>query len=112
VSLAEIIGGVLLVVGSVFCVIGGVGVVRMPTFYSRIHAAGVTDTFGAGFVLLGLVLFAGFSQAAIKLVLVFIFMVITGPTASHALAKSAFAQGFAFRPPGHEGQEERVDVSD
>ncbi|MGH8705093.1 MAG: cation:proton antiporter, partial [Burkholderiales bacterium] len=46
----------LLVAGGLFCLVGGVGVLRMPDFYTRLHAASVTDILGAGLVLLGLCL--------------------------------------------------------
>ena len=54
-------GWVLLVTGSLFAIIGGIGLLRMPDFYCRIHAAGITDTMGAGMILGGLVLKAGIS---------------------------------------------------
>ena len=88
----------LLAAGSLFCVIGGVGIVRFPDFYSRMHAAGVTDTLGAGLVLLGLMFQAGLSQVTIKLVVVLFFLLLTSPTAAHALVKAAYAQGVRFEP--------------
>ena len=54
----QIIGAFFVVVGAVFCVIGGIGVVRLPDFYSRCHGSGMTDSAGAGALLLGLMCFA------------------------------------------------------
>lgn len=84
---------VLLLLGSFFCVSGGVGVLRFPEFYTRMHAAGVTDTLGAGLIL-GALMFmtTGFNDLA-KLILILLFTLITGPTATHALAKSAVRGG-------------------
>ncbi|MCI3953363.1 MAG: sodium:proton antiporter, partial [Burkholderiales bacterium] len=63
----DIASGVLLVVGGLFCIVGGVGLLRMPDFYTRVHAASVTDTLGVGLILLGLVLQAGWTLVAAKL---------------------------------------------
>lgn len=92
----DIASWVLLVTGSVFCLIGGVGLLRLPDFYSRMHAAGVTDTLGAGLVLAGLMLQGGLSNVTIKLVLVLVFLLLTSPTAAHALVKAAYAAGVKF----------------
>ena len=79
--------------GSFFAVVGGIGLLRLPDFYSRIHAAGMTDTLGVWFILIGLMLQAGARQVTIKLVLVLIFLLMTCPLASHALAKAAWLGG-------------------
>lgn len=75
--------------GSFFLLTGGIGVLRLPDFFARLHAAGVTDTMGAGLTLLGLAFQAGFSPAGIKLALILGFLIFTSPTATHALAKAA-----------------------
>jgi multicomponent Na+:H+ antiporter subunit G len=82
-----------LVTGSVFCLIGGIGIIRMPDFYSRGHAAGITDTLGAGLILLGLMFQAGLTLVSAKLVMVLFFLYVTSPTSTHALFKSAYAGG-------------------
>ncbi|HEY5761649.1 MAG TPA: monovalent cation/H(+) antiporter subunit G [Rhodocyclaceae bacterium] len=84
---------VLLGLGSLFCLIGGVGVLRMPDFYTRMHAASVTDTLGAGFILAGLLLQAGVTLIAAKLLMVGLLIFMTSPAAAHALAKAALARG-------------------
>jgi multicomponent Na+:H+ antiporter subunit G len=87
--------GACLLGGSLFCIIGGIGIVRMPDFYSRGHAAGITDTLGAGLILIGLMFLGGFSLISVKLLLILVFLFITGPTATHALVKAAYAGGLA-----------------
>lgn len=82
-----------LVAGGIFCAIGTLGLVRMPDFYTRMHAASVTDTMGAGLMLLGMLLQAGFSLVAVKLVMIGLLILFTSPTATHALAKAALARG-------------------
>lgn len=84
---------IFLVAGAGFCVIGGVGLLRMPDFYARTHAAGVTDTMGAGLVLIGLMLQAPTALIGVKLVIILGFLWLVGPTAGHALFKAAYADG-------------------
>ena len=83
----------LLVTGGFFLLVGGIGLLRLPDFFTRVHAAGVTDTMGAGAILAGLMLQAGPTQASIKLILIALFMLFTSPTASHALAQAALHGG-------------------
>jgi len=84
---------ILLVAGGLFCLVGGLGVLRMPDFYTRVHAASVTDIVGAGLVLLGLFLQAGWSLAAVKLLVIGLLIFFTSPAATHALAKAALERG-------------------
>lgn len=84
---------ILLLAGGAFSILGAVGVLRMPDFYTRMHAGSLTDTAGMALMLAGLMLQAGLSIVAIKLVLIVAFLLITGPTASHALARAALHDG-------------------
>ena len=96
--LAEIVSGLFLLSGAAFVVIGCVGLVRMPDLYTRMHAASVTDTLGAGLILAGLLLQAGPTLNAAKLVMVGLLIFFASPTATHALARAAF-----MREPVPEG---------
>ena len=86
-------GGGLVIVGVALSVLGAVGVLRFPDFYTRIHAASITDTGGASLVLLGLCLIAGLSLVTLKLVFVWVFVMLTMPVAANALANAAFSSG-------------------
>ena len=83
----------LLSVGGVFVLIGGVGVLRLPEFYTRMHASSLTDTMGTILILVGIMLQAGASLATIKLMAILVFMLLTGPTATYALANAALMSG-------------------
>lgn len=87
----------LLIAGGVFCAIGALGLVRMPDFYTRMHAASVTDTLGAGLVLLGCALQAGWTLVTAKLLVIGLLIFFTSPTATHALARAALFRGVAPR---------------
>jgi multicomponent Na+:H+ antiporter subunit G len=89
----DIASWALLLSGSAFCVIGGIGLIRMPDLYSRSHAAGLADTLGAALILFGLALQSEAAIVTIKLFLVLAFLYVTSPTASHALLKAAYAKG-------------------
>ena len=83
----------LLSCGAFLCAVGGFGVLRLPDFYSRQHAAGITDTLGAAFVLIGLMLQSGFTLNAAKLVMILVFLLLTSPVATHAIAQAAKQSG-------------------
>ena len=89
----DIASWILLMAGAFFCVVGGIGLHRLPDFFSRLHGAGITDTLGAGLVILGLVLQAGFTLVAVKLLFILGLLWLTSPTATHAIAKAARASG-------------------
>ena len=89
IDIVSIASPILLLVGSVFTLIGSIGIVRMPDVFTRLHAAGITDTLGAAGVLLGLALKAGFSLLLVKLLLMLVFLLLLNPTACHALARAA-----------------------
>ncbi len=91
----DILSWACLVAGGAFCVIGALGLVRMPDFYTRVHAAGIVDTAGAGLMLLGMILQAGFSLIAVKLLMIGLLILFASPTATHALTKAALARGLA-----------------
>ena len=82
-----------LVSGGLVGIVGAIGMHRFPDFYSRQHAAGITDTLCAMLILLGLGLQAGLSLATFKLILIFLFIFVTSPTASHVLASVAMHGG-------------------
>jgi multicomponent Na+:H+ antiporter subunit G len=94
ISLALLIGGVFLGIS------GAIGVIRFPDFYTRLHAAGVTDTLSAGMILSALMVQAGFSLISVKLLFILLFLWYTSPVASHALARAAMHTG--ARPEGAE----------
>ena len=83
----------MLTAGGVFVFIGGLGALRMPNLYTRMHAASLTDTMAAVLVLGGIMLQAGATLASIKLAAILLFLLITSPTASNALASAAILSG-------------------
>ncbi len=99
--LRDIASWALLVSGGGFCIIGGLGLLRLPDVYARMHAAGITDTLGAGLILTGLMVQGGFSLVTVKLILILVFLLFTSPTSTYALANAAYRQGLAPRLGGN-----------
>ena len=89
----NVISWLSLAIGGIFCVIGAIGLLRMPDFFTRMHAASVIETLGAGLILFGLIIQAGWTLIAVKLVMLFLLIFFSSPTASHALARAALAKG-------------------
>ena len=89
----NVISWLSLAIGGIFCVIGAIGLLRMPDFFTRMHAASVIETLGAGLILFVLIIQAGWTLIAVKLVMLFLLIFFASPTASHALARAALAKG-------------------
>lgn len=89
----EVLSWIFISLGSFFVVCGALGMLRMPDIYTRLHAASVIDTTGAGFLILGMILQAGLSLVTIKLLFVLAIFFFTLPVAGHALARAALHEG-------------------
>lgn len=92
-SVIEFSSALCLLIGSFLCLSGGVGIIRFPDFYTRMHAVGVTDTLGAGMILVGLMLLGPENLVLIKLIMILLMTLFINPTASHALARAALHSG-------------------
>ncbi len=102
--LVDTLSWALLLAGGFFLVVGAVGLNRMPDLYTRIHATGVSDTVGAGFLLLGMMLQAGFTLVTVKLVFLLLIFFFTSPVASHAVTRAALSVGVKPRLFDAEGR--------
>ena len=92
-TLMDIASALCLLAGSFLCLSGGVGILRFPDFYNRLHAVGVTDTLATMMILIGLMLQNPDGMVIIKLVIILLMTLFINPTASHALAKAAIHNG-------------------
>lgn len=105
-SIPDIISWFCLILGALFCMTGGLGLLRFPDFYSRLHGGGITDTLGAGLILIGLMFQGGLSMVTVKLVMILGFLLLTSPTSTHALSKAAWSSG--LKPLTKDGDDDRV----
>jgi len=104
--LFDILSALCLAGGGLFCLAGGIGLLRMPDFYTRMHAGSVIETLGAGLILLGLMFQTGLSLITVKLAMVGLLIFFASPTASHALARAALLRNMPrLVPPAVESGE-------
>jgi multicomponent Na+:H+ antiporter subunit G len=88
-TLLDLFSWISLMAGSIFIIIGTIGLIRFPDFFTRLHAASIVDTLGCIFIMFGLMLQAGLDIVTVKLFFVVVFILFTTPAAAHALAKAA-----------------------
>nr|WP_207063028.1 monovalent cation/H(+) antiporter subunit G [Motiliproteus sp. SC1-56] len=105
----ELVSDLFFIAGGFLCVTGGVGLLRFPDFFTRIHASGVTETLAAPLLLGGVMCRTGWSLDTAKLLLVIIFLLATNPTAAHAMARAALQGGLKpwLGAAGEEGNGEQ-----
>ena len=106
----DIASWIFILTGSGFMLIGAWGAVRLPDFWTRLHAVSVSDTGGVLLLTAGMVMQSGLNLISVKLVFIAVFVFITGPTASHAVANAALVSGLMPKGevlPGTTGEEAR-----
>ena len=87
--LLNVSSGLFLLIGSFLCLTGGIGILRFPDFYTRMHAVGVTETLATAMILIGLILYSPDFLVDVKLLIILLMTLFLSPTASHALANAA-----------------------
>ena len=92
-AILELLSSLCLLLGGVLCITGGVGLLRMPDFFSRVHASGVTETLATPLLLTGLLLQMEWSLDSVKVIMILILVLATNPTATHAMAKATLHGG-------------------
>ena len=91
--MTNIIGHILIIIGIFFDVFGCIGLVRFPDVYNRLQASTKCVTLGTIMLLFGVALINGISALSAKAMICAIFILVTSPTAAHAIAKGAYASG-------------------
>lgn len=109
-STLDTLSWIFLIGGGFLGITGAVGLFRFPDFYTRLHAASVTDTLCAGFIVIGLLLQAESAMMVFKLVLILLILAYTSPTAAHALARAALHAG--LQPLLKEGPANEFSVAE
>lgn len=106
----DILSWICLLAGSAVVLVGTAGLIRLPDVYCRMHGTGMTDTMGAFLILLGMALQTELDIVTVKLGLIFVFLMITSPTATHALAQAAMTSGVLPQTtPGPKSADNLVD---
>jgi multicomponent Na+:H+ antiporter subunit G len=89
---------ILMLAGSVFYFIGTLGIARFPDLYTRLQASTLCVVMGASGIILGTILLKGICAASAKALLTLIFLLLTAPVASHAIARAGYLSGVKMRP--------------
>lgn len=92
-AITNIISTIFIIAGLFFVLVGTIGLLRFPDFYTRMHATGKCDTLGEGLMLIGLMVYQGFDLISVKLLFLVIFIFVANPVATHAIARRAYKVG-------------------
>ena len=106
-SILQLLSWALIAGGTFFTLVGAIGTLRFPDFWARLHAASVTESAGVILLLSGLCLHAGWTLITVKLIFIGVFLFITGPTSTHAIANAALVSG--LRPKGQSALSNKTD---
>lgn len=101
----NIVAGLFIVAGFFFFTTATIGLLRLPDFYTRLHATGKGDTLAVLYSLIGLAIYNGFNITSAKILFIAVFMFLAQPTATHAISRAAFGCGYMPWKP-EEGEEE------
>ncbi len=107
--LVHLLVAIFLAGGVFFLLVGSIGLLRLPDFYTRLHATGKCDTLGVGLIILGLLIYhlfyySQYPLVPVRLVFLIFFIFIANPTATHAILKAAYRTGLK---PWKLGEERR-----
>ncbi len=89
----EFIVAALIILGSAFAAIAGIGLLRLPDVLIRMHASTKAGTLGVGLVMIGVALHVGDTVVTTKALLTILFLLLTAPVAAHLIGRAAYRSG-------------------
>ena len=95
-TLTEVVATGLMLLGTFFVISGVIGILRLPDFYTRLHAMGKCDTLGITLLIAGMIFLEGATLSSAKLLMIVLFVFFANPTATHALGRAAYRAGLPF----------------
>jgi multicomponent Na+:H+ antiporter subunit G len=110
IQIAQYAAAFLLLVGSLFSLIAGIGMLRLPDLYTRMHAASKAGAVGAGLILLAVAIISLQGPVALRAILGILFLLLTTPVAAHLLARAAYRAG--LRPSSNTTLDEMKEHHD
>lgn len=87
------IAALFMILGFFFVMVASIGVLRLPDFYTRMHASGKSETLGLLLTLIGLAIYNGFNLVSLKILLISLFVLLANPIGTHAITRAAFYAG-------------------
>lgn len=106
-DIRSLISAVLLISGIAFMMVSAIGVIRLPDFFSRLHASSIGETLGMVLAGVGLIVYHGINLTSVKIVMILIALFLVNPLGTHLISKSAIEGGHA---PWKE-EDEHADIS-
>lgn len=91
--IADAIGWICMIAGGFFCLVGAIGLNRMPDLFTRMHSVSVAETLGVGLLIIGMLVQSPDWMVAVRLVIIGAILFVTSPVSSHALARAALVNG-------------------
>lgn len=111
-SLREVVAAFFMLGGLVFFIGSAIGMLRLPDFYSRIHASGNSETMGCMLSFIGLMIYEGLTLTTVKMAFAFLLVFLANPIGSHILSKSAYKSGHPVWTLKSKGAKELVGLKD
>lgn len=93
-TIFQYVAGIFMLVGSMFCLLAAVGILRLPDLYTRMHAASKAGTMGAGLLLAAIAIISFDGAVILRAIAGFTFLLLTAPVSAHLLARAAFLTGY------------------
>jgi len=106
----SLLSDICLLLGGILTLTGALGLLRLPSFYTRLHAASVTESLGAPLLIIGIILDTGFTLDSAKLIIIIIIMVVSSPTITHALCRAAAHGGYTPDMQNKEKSQTQTDT--
>lgn len=110
-SLREVIAALFMLCGLVFFIGSAIGMLRLPDFYTRIHASGNSETLGCSLSFIGLMIYEGATLTTVKMAFAFLIVFLANPIGSHILSKAAYKSGHPVWTLESKGAKKLVGLS-
>lgn len=91
--IGEIALSALVLIGGFFCLVAGVGILRLPDVLIRMHASTKAGTLGSGLILVAVAFYFADTSTITRAVATIVFLLITAPVAAHMIGRAAFRSG-------------------
>lgn len=88
------LGGTLLILGAIFCLLAAIGVIRLPDLYTRMHAASKAGAVGGGLILLAVGVVSMDGAVFLRSIIGVLFLILTTPISAHLLARASYLTGY------------------
>lgn len=106
----EILAALFMLGGAVFFVASAIGMVRLPDFYTRLHASGNSETLGCMLSFIGLMIYEGLTLTSLKMAVVFTIVFVANPIGTHILSKAAYKSGHKVWTKQDEEEKPNADI--